>query len=576
MASASFEFQPGKMQDALEYVSECFKWLAVEDNRLFRVAHELHLDKVLETTKNLIHDICYTQNRLAPINRLPPELLGTIFELLTGPRPRLIFDTEYEEPGWHQVQLVCRHWRYTAINTPALWSYVHVSNIHSELLESECAFASASLVRSGVVPLDVYLRGNCRDEIIARSLLEGLRLNSGRIRELRIDINEITHLDSLVQEASQLETLAIHYPQGGADDEYHGSIENWRTPQLRTLFATKFTGWQRGRFSTLRHLILNQQQLDPHALHGLHALLSLNPRLEDLVLFCNDLMEDSQKPLLELPSLDMPCLKRIYVDTLYDPQEDRTAAQLIEKKLLLGEGHAMVSEFSYNPPPEGYFAPLRNLFLHKSARSIHTGTVTTDGQTSSYLRGPVESFLQQCVDAARSRPLEVRELWLWSNSPPLIRGMQVRPAHRTWITGLQAMAEVEKLVLLYDIQTWLYFISQRHLFPSLTELQLHSQEHNHEAAIIRFLEERAQSNPIQVLRFVQDPGVGGQVEAWSQWQESISKFLQFAGRVVFEDPNDRPLRIELPTVCTTESTVHSYWPSWESTMYAYVDIKGGQ
>ncbi|KAI0682392.1 hypothetical protein BC835DRAFT_1400357 [Cytidiella melzeri] len=394
--------------------------------------------------------------------------------------------------------------------------------------------------------------------------MEGLVSNSGRIRELCIESDEIPYLDALLQEAGQLETLAIAVPESGANKEYLGSIDSWRVPQLRTLFARAFTGWQRGRFSTLRHLILDYPEWDDCALRGLYALLSSNPRIEDLVLIHNSSRDNREEPLKGLPPVNLPYLERIVANNTVNGDGHCTAAQIFEKILLPEEVHATVYEFRYKLLPEDYFAPLQKLYLHKSSHAV-----TTDGRTSYYLKGAVRVYVKHCVEAAQSRPLQVRELWLWSYSPVAGLPPLYSLAIKEWMHGLRVMAEVKKLVLLHDIKAWLQFITQKRLLPSLTELQLHSQEHEHEPAISRFLEERAQSNPIQVLRFVQDPEAGGKVEAFSHWKER-SQFSNLARRVVFEDPSDGPLRMELPPICTTESTVHSYWPSWESTMYNYV------
>ncbi|KAI0682810.1 hypothetical protein BC835DRAFT_1423963 [Cytidiella melzeri] len=561
MPSNSFDFQPGKMRAALDYVMECFQWLAAGDDRLDRVVHELEIDKVIEATKTFLRNLRGARNRLAPINRLPPELLGAIFEYLTGSRSLLIVSKEHERIGSQKFQSVCRHWRLTAVNTPALWTYIRVSSFRT----SERAFASTSLVRSGVLPLDVNLQDSRFADVIGRRVREGVKSNSGRIRELFVHEGQFTYINSLVQDASQLEALTITNPTDSAD----GFIDNWQIPKLRVFCARGFTGWHKAKFSTLRHLIVDNQVLDCETLRGLYALLSLNPRLEDLVLSRCHSTEYPERPLLALPSLDMPCLKRIHVNISRGDDEDPLVGQLIEKKLILQVGHAIVS-LCLKQPPEGYFTSLQKLFLGNISRSECINIVTTDGQTSFYLKGSYEIFLRQSVHANRSRPLGVHELWLWLDMPRLVPLKYLEPEEQykvDWVAGLQAVAGVTKLVLLHDIDAWLDFISRHDLFPSLVELQLHGQEHGHETTILHFLRERAQTNPIQTLRFVRDTEAGGKVEAFSHWKKS-SIFLKSARCVVFENPRSGPLRMELPTLCTTESTVHSYWPSWESTMYA--------
>ncbi|KAI0281242.1 hypothetical protein BGY98DRAFT_1075479 [Russula aff. rugulosa BPL654] len=64
-------------------------------------------------------------NELAPISRLPCELLATIFSFLS------IFAWN-ERSGvlaWIYVTLVCRRWRETALNHPRLWSHINLTEL---------------------------------------------------------------------------------------------------------------------------------------------------------------------------------------------------------------------------------------------------------------------------------------------------------------------------------------------------------------------------------------------------------------------------------------------------------------
>ncbi|KAI0686650.1 hypothetical protein BC835DRAFT_1379238 [Cytidiella melzeri] len=141
------------------------------------------------------------------------------------------------------------------------------------------------------------------------------------------------------------------------------------------------------------------------------------------------------------------------------------------------------------------------------------------------------------------------------------------PAPFKWIPWFEEMKEVKKLVLTSDTCTWLSYISELHLFPSLTELQLHDQETHNIPAILEFLKKRTASNPIQILRLVQ---LGTDVAAIydvSRLKEDASVFTQLVPCVVFEDKFTPSLRMELPIVCTTSSAAHGYWQSWEKHLY---------
>ncbi|KAF8319685.1 hypothetical protein DL93DRAFT_108124 [Clavulina sp. PMI_390] len=88
---------------------------------------------------------------MAPVNQLPPELLGEILQLSTG---------LYKEPkaysGWRMVWKtsalsVCYLWRAIVLNLPALWSQIYISGTTSQ--EEIATWAS----RAGNKPLDIRL-----------------------------------------------------------------------------------------------------------------------------------------------------------------------------------------------------------------------------------------------------------------------------------------------------------------------------------------------------------------------------------------------------------------------------------
>ena len=67
------------------------------------------------------------RNELAPISRLPPETLGTIFTLLSA-------SAWNERPvnlEWIRVAHVCRRWRDAALNHPRFWSYINFTKLTS-------------------------------------------------------------------------------------------------------------------------------------------------------------------------------------------------------------------------------------------------------------------------------------------------------------------------------------------------------------------------------------------------------------------------------------------------------------
>ncbi|KAI0691997.1 hypothetical protein BC835DRAFT_92972 [Cytidiella melzeri] len=552
MASATFEFSPGKIADAFEYVRDCFEWLAAGGGDLESLAHELHLDKIARGAERLISDIRSVQNRLVPVNRLPPELLRDVFEHLLDPQDPAHLFIPFRQHHWPVVQSVCRHWRHTAVRTPMLWSYVRVRDRHSYVTEDPSDLASKMFMRSGVAPLTVHVRSrNFVDTdrgLHDESLRNQLALNSWRIYELHTICAEPVVLDSCLQEASQLEILIVNDPGGHEDFVY----SQWRLPRLRTLVAGRFTGWNGGVFRTLRHLILENQIFNAEILSGLHALLGLNPQLEDLMLHCLSEKEGLDTTLDALPSLSMPCLRRI--STKRTDYSSVVGEELVSKKLVLEEGHAKL--FIYPVPAHHLFTGfLQKLFITTDDR---VGCVVgTDGQSGFCMYASRGDCHDQC--AALSWQPRLQELWLCPNSHLM---QDDNHLSFDWTAWFKAMKEVKKIVLFRDIHRWLDYIHQHHLFPSLTELQLQSPLSSDETAILDFLEARARTKPIQTLRFA--PYKAGHCFVVRRWKDDASVLTRFASRVVFED---KPLRMELPVVCATDSAAHRYWPSWENYMY---------
>ncbi|KAI0696531.1 hypothetical protein BC835DRAFT_860554 [Cytidiella melzeri] len=225
---------------------------------------------------------------MAPINRLPPELLAAIFaHLVDG-----IYPVDSHCHSWRYswpVQSVCSHWRCITSQTPAMWSDIFASyNTNDWLinrdLKEQRALVSASLVRSGSVPLTICFRGQPEQGIDDEPLVKDVTLASGRIRDLRTLSVQTDVVHSWVQGTTRLEVLVIAKPLEVGHRV--GAIDTWHTlqlPKLRTLVADSFTGWHHASFGALRHLILIDQMFNVETLHGLHAVLASSPWLEDLV-----------------------------------------------------------------------------------------------------------------------------------------------------------------------------------------------------------------------------------------------------------------------------------------------------
>ncbi|KAI0698228.1 hypothetical protein BC835DRAFT_675929 [Cytidiella melzeri] len=552
-----FSLRLGKMEAAFEYLTQSFEWLAAEseNNKWYAVRAVLsqsgRVDFVLDQYR------ARPRPREVQTSNERIELLGRVFSYLVTENRPVEFKFEFRDYPWPALQSVCRYWRHVAVHTSVLWSYIHASHQDhdvSEVVDKQTALFSTSLRRSGVNPLTIYLKGGFENHPLMFDLLS--RSNFKRIRELRLNDLPVDFLEELAKKpARRLEVLVMDTGER-RDDQFCDF--DWSLPRLHTFVASTSHDLYAPvemLCHNLRHLILNGHIFEYSSFRDFHALLASNSQLEDLILSNMWTLRESLTALDELPPLNMPQLRRLSIQ-YNDEITTITASKILEKlKLILPEGHAKFYSYLDVEEPTQYFFPLRKLFIGDIGH-----IVTTNGSTSLRMENTFELSFRQIVGQPRHSD-QLDELWLW------LSRRHIDYSDSEWTSGFKEAKEVKKVVLARGIASWLKYFSRNRLFPALAELQLHSQVHQNKPAILSFLKTRAQGSPIQTLRFVQDPSGGGKTEAFSSWKDTVAEFAEFVPHVIFEDPNHPPPRMELPVVCKTPSTAHSYWPSWEPEMY---------
>ncbi|KAF5361804.1 hypothetical protein D9756_002368 [Leucocoprinus leucothites] len=90
-----------------------------------------------------------TRNELAPISRLPHELLAQVFVYLRKMYP-VSFERSTDSSYWLHITRVCRRWRTTAFDCPNLWAFI---SLEESLLSVR--IAKEMLKRSKMAPLTV-------------------------------------------------------------------------------------------------------------------------------------------------------------------------------------------------------------------------------------------------------------------------------------------------------------------------------------------------------------------------------------------------------------------------------------
>ncbi|KAK7025367.1 hypothetical protein VNI00_016078 [Paramarasmius palmivorus] len=197
------------------------------------------------------------RNSLQPINRLPTELLCTIFlNTQLNLSSFLPDDTEYNEHGneWHSLLEVCRHWRGVVARCPLLWCTVDNTIITEKYLR-----------RSQSAALTVYL-GIKKPEFDHKAL-DLLLPHLSRVKELHMAVDGYESTQSvythplLTSPAPALESLSIGtfgkdpVVAGGALPNLFGG----HIPRLTKLDLEYFTTLTSTHFPNLTHICLSYQ-----------------------------------------------------------------------------------------------------------------------------------------------------------------------------------------------------------------------------------------------------------------------------------------------------------------------------
>ncbi|KAI0753888.1 hypothetical protein BC629DRAFT_1554458 [Irpex lacteus] len=171
-----------EFQSSLRHLEDKFEWLTALDQSSL-ITHGVTTDKLdesLQRLENVASIIRRARNCLAPINKLPPELLGLVFQRTVERHEPLAPFNSYP---WKSIQAVCVYWKVTALHTPALWTEVRIPD--EPLLEHQCRVISFLLDRSGSLPLTVYLARSIDMTPTDETLLDDICSDVWRIHELQ-------------------------------------------------------------------------------------------------------------------------------------------------------------------------------------------------------------------------------------------------------------------------------------------------------------------------------------------------------------------------------------------------------
>jgi hypothetical protein len=276
------------------------------------MSHEINLDSILAIDAEIIR-LKRTRNSLLNITRIPPEILGHIFQLsITG-----VGNTNY--PGIpkdsYKFLLVCHHWFQVALHTPELW----------------CSWGNNLKdwkrwhLRSGNFALDLILDGwNYGIGVFDGALRDAIRARVARdvIRKIHLTSSDTklltTIISSLIPEGedvrpSSIESIAL---SGSAD--VSDLFARHRFPNLRSLYLSghfEISTWDHLKSTTtaLTNLSLDFSSITPSSAvpttSEIFSLLASNPNLRSLMLSAMPTDDDGRDcPKHQLP---LPHLKRV-------------------------------------------------------------------------------------------------------------------------------------------------------------------------------------------------------------------------------------------------------------------------
>ncbi|RDB20806.1 hypothetical protein Hypma_012032 [Hypsizygus marmoreus] len=210
------------------------------------------IDQEMQRLEDSLRALKFRRNFLAPISRLPPEILAKIFSF------RAAESVEGTNPlEWIRVSHVSRYWRAVALETPSIWG---------TLVFSRPKWSEEMLKRSKMANLVVKADLMC----ITPKTFEAVRLallHGPRIEELQLFAASAT-LDKLLSglsfEAPMLQSLSLSVPgysRFGTDQGFTlpDTVLTGETIYLRRVELTKCNiSWDSSLLRGLTHLKIHE------------------------------------------------------------------------------------------------------------------------------------------------------------------------------------------------------------------------------------------------------------------------------------------------------------------------------
>ncbi|KAG5647807.1 hypothetical protein DXG03_007729 [Asterophora parasitica] len=208
------------------------------------------IDQEMQRLEDAIRLLKSRRNILAPISRLPPEMLAKVFSF------RAAESVESSNPlEWIRVSHVSRHWRAIALDSPSLWG---------NLVFTRPKWSEEMLKRSKMASLIVKADLTCITprifEAVRLALLHGPRIHDLQLRAASATIERLLSRDLELFEAPMIHSLSLSVPRitrFGSDEGFTipSTILSGETPYLRRLDLDKCNiSWESALLQGLTHL----------------------------------------------------------------------------------------------------------------------------------------------------------------------------------------------------------------------------------------------------------------------------------------------------------------------------------
>ncbi|KAF5387398.1 hypothetical protein D9757_005781 [Collybiopsis confluens] len=244
-----------------------------------------HIDQEILNHEEAVRELKSRRNLLAPISKLPAEILCTIFMFCNAPdHANMYAPAEITRWRWIIVTHISRLWRASAMNCPILWS-------KPEFTKTDWAYEM--IRRSKKAPLTIEVNSNYwLTPRVVDAVSEGLK-HLDRINEIHLTAsrdNMEKLLSSINLPAPFLRSL--HLDIGRSDYYYHSRAEPYMLPEnflagdtqkLRHIELIRcYLRWDSPLLSNLSHLQVHNPGAPAPALDQFLVALSAMPRLETL------------------------------------------------------------------------------------------------------------------------------------------------------------------------------------------------------------------------------------------------------------------------------------------------------